>query len=205
MYVQREYYIWYDVINDIYSCIGLRCSFLFFQAEDGIRDWSVTGVQTCALPICDRPIYGEDWFFSLGVISDTTFEARRIPTPIGAQSTKDARSDDMFGRGTQSLFNQNLIVSLSLIKGDTTFRPPDVELRFVPVINFNRTVVDEVRTLNIDPRRGTTRNDGIVAIQELFADIHLRNVSDNYDFDSLRLGIQPFTADFRGLLYIDQP
>src|SRR5438093_5727441 len=25
----------------------------FFQAEDGIRDWSVTGVQTCALPIWD--------------------------------------------------------------------------------------------------------------------------------------------------------
>src|SRR5438093_2906774 len=29
---------------------GLSC-FFFFQAEDGIRDWSVTGVQTCALPI----------------------------------------------------------------------------------------------------------------------------------------------------------
>src|SRR5258706_3016518 len=26
----------------------------FFQAEDGIRDWSVTGVQTCALPIYCR-------------------------------------------------------------------------------------------------------------------------------------------------------
>src|SRR5438093_10194983 len=26
-------------------------SVFFFQAEDGIRDWSVTGVQTCALPI----------------------------------------------------------------------------------------------------------------------------------------------------------
>src|SRR5262249_61221812 len=26
-------------------------AFFFFQAEDGIRDWSVTGVQTCALPI----------------------------------------------------------------------------------------------------------------------------------------------------------
>src|SRR5688572_33152893 len=25
----------------------------FFQAEDGIRDLTVTGVQTCALPICD--------------------------------------------------------------------------------------------------------------------------------------------------------
>src|SRR2546429_6039522 len=26
----------------------------FFQAEDGIRDVAVTGVQTCALPICAR-------------------------------------------------------------------------------------------------------------------------------------------------------
>src|SRR5258707_11195494 len=28
--------------------------FFFFQAEDGIRDIGVTGVQTCALPICKR-------------------------------------------------------------------------------------------------------------------------------------------------------
>src|SRR2546421_4740216 len=28
--------------------------FFFFQAEDGIRDLIVTGVQTCALPICSR-------------------------------------------------------------------------------------------------------------------------------------------------------
>src|SRR5687768_12285361 len=27
----------------------------FFQAEDGIRDVAVTGVQTCALPICSSP------------------------------------------------------------------------------------------------------------------------------------------------------
>src|SRR3989339_1193628 len=33
--------------------------FFFFQAEDGIRDWSVTGVQTCALPIYSFPI--RDW------------------------------------------------------------------------------------------------------------------------------------------------
>src|SRR5258706_6531953 len=30
------------------------CPLFFFQAEDGIRDWSVTGVQTCALPISIR-------------------------------------------------------------------------------------------------------------------------------------------------------
>src|SRR5207245_7877311 len=32
---------------------GYLC--LFFQAEDGIRDATVTGVQTCALPICSSP------------------------------------------------------------------------------------------------------------------------------------------------------
>src|SRR2546430_9807936 len=30
--------------------------FFFFQAEDGIRDLTVTGVQTCALPISDGSI-----------------------------------------------------------------------------------------------------------------------------------------------------
>src|SRR5256885_4391825 len=30
---------------------NLCLSFFFFQAEDGIRDYKVTGVQTCALPI----------------------------------------------------------------------------------------------------------------------------------------------------------
>src|SRR3989454_3230641 len=29
----------------------MLCCFFFFQAEDGIRDYKVTGVQTCALPI----------------------------------------------------------------------------------------------------------------------------------------------------------
>src|SRR5690606_41009206 len=31
-------------------------TFFFFQAEDGIRDFHVTGVQTCALPIWSRPV-----------------------------------------------------------------------------------------------------------------------------------------------------
>src|SRR5699024_11250393 len=33
------------------SLIDCTTSFFFFQAEDGIRDRNVTGVQTCALPI----------------------------------------------------------------------------------------------------------------------------------------------------------
>src|SRR2546426_10602124 len=35
--------------------------FFFFQAEDGIRDYKVTGVQTCALPISET--IGEDFNF----------------------------------------------------------------------------------------------------------------------------------------------
>src|SRR5256885_9366558 len=39
-------------------------TFFFFQAEDGIRDYKVTGVQTCALPICQR-----QWELNLAGIS----------------------------------------------------------------------------------------------------------------------------------------
>src|SRR2546429_5023698 len=34
------------------TCSDKSIDFFFFQAEDGIRDVAVTGVQTCALPIC---------------------------------------------------------------------------------------------------------------------------------------------------------
>src|SRR2546429_33539 len=37
--------------NRAYLWLALAIGFFFFQAEDGIRDVAVTGVQTCALPI----------------------------------------------------------------------------------------------------------------------------------------------------------
>ena len=147
--------------------------------------------------------WGDDWFLNVGVVSDTLFEARRLPTPVGAQSSDRPGSDDIFGHGRQFTFNQNLIVSASIIKGDTTFRPPDYEFRITPVFNFNQSHAEEVHALRVDPREGTTRRDNQVAIQEAFADIHLRNVSDRYDFDSVRVGIQPFISDFRGFIFQD--
>src|SRR5260370_26649255 len=42
--------------------------FFFFQAEDGIRDSSVTGVQTCALPICRPYLWGLGAFGQQGVV-----------------------------------------------------------------------------------------------------------------------------------------
>src|SRR5256886_2455986 len=46
-----------EVKNASWEGRGLvRHRFFFFQAEDGIRDLTVTGVQTCALPIFPEPI-----------------------------------------------------------------------------------------------------------------------------------------------------
>src|SRR3989339_504223 len=47
------------VIFQLWICTGCSCpqlihTFFFFQAEDGIRDLIVTGVQTCALPISSQ-------------------------------------------------------------------------------------------------------------------------------------------------------
>src|SRR5260370_14105359 len=50
----RRAFQWYDgraAGGAGQSCMPSRSLFFFFQAEDGIRDSSVTGVQTCALPI----------------------------------------------------------------------------------------------------------------------------------------------------------
>src|SRR5258706_11274751 len=42
---------WIARKGDNRALLPMSCHLFFFQAEDGIRDWSVTGVQTCALPI----------------------------------------------------------------------------------------------------------------------------------------------------------
>ncbi len=154
----------------------------------------------------DLPISsGSDWFLNLGAVSDTLLEWRRLPTPVPPQASTQPGSVDVFGRGKQSTFAETLIVSASLIKGDTTFRPPDLELRLTPAFNVNRSKAQEDRVLFADPSKGDTRDDNHVALQEAFADVHLRNVSPRYDFDSIRVGIQPFTSDFRGFVFQDVP
>ena len=146
-----------------------------------------------------------DWFLNLGLVSDTLVELRRLPTPVGPQASDRPGSVNVFGQGRQSTLAQTLIASIALIKGNTTFKPPDYEFRIAPAITINRSRVEEVRALRIDPRAGRARNDDDVSLQEAFADVHLRNVSARYDFDSLRAGIQPFISDFRGFLFNDVP
>src|SRR6266853_1033863 len=67
----------------------------FFQAEDGIRDLTVTGVQTCALPICDPE------------------EARRILDPVlermmEAVHRYEGTVNQVMGDGIMALFGAPL-------------------------------------------------------------------------------------------------
>lgn len=156
----------------------------------------------------DLPVlkeYGKDLFFNLGMISDTLFEGRRLTTPVSQAVGIQPGVNDIYGKSTQFSFVQNFILSLSISKGNTTFKPPEFEFKFSPVFNINHNEVQEAGALYADPRKGTNRTDNFLGVQELFLDLHLRNVSDRYDFDSIRVGIQPFISDFRGFLFQDTP
>ncbi|UXI70322.1 hypothetical protein [Tahibacter amnicola] len=151
----------------------------------------------------DKPIRGEDEFLSLTLIADTIVEPRSIPTPVGPQSTTNPGSLDVLGDIDQLILAQTLIFSADYYIGNTTFKPPENEYRATLALNYNRVHTEEVRALQIDPSLGTTRDDAFLGVQELFWDHHLRDVSSRYDFDSFRIGIQPFNSDFRGFLFQD--
>src|SRR2546430_11094302 len=75
------------IIMDVNSIVIARITvvvisfFFFFQAEDGIRDLTVTGVQTCALPICaeDRGDRGSRQ-------PQNQLRRSRRPFPVGSRS-----------------------------------------------------------------------------------------------------------------------
>jgi len=151
----------------------------------------------------DRPVNSNEWFFSINALSDTLLEVREVPTPVGAASTANPGGVDIFGDSDQFFINQNIAAEFVYLKGDTVFRPPDHEFRFTPVLNINYLDLEEVQGVNARASRGTNRTDHHLGIQAAFYDRHLRNVGDRYDFDSIRIGIQPFNSDFRGFLFQD--
>ena len=152
----------------------------------------------------DLPIKGtEDWFLAISAISDTVIEPRSFPIPVSVQTTSRPGSLDIFGRDSSLVLAQTFIVAASLIQGSTAYKPPDLEYRIALAFQDNYVDVPEKRVLYVEPSRKTHRNDAFVGVQEAFIDYHLRNVSDRYDFDSVRVGIQPFSTEFRGFLFQD--
>src|SRR3989440_9600265 len=60
--------------------------FFFFQAEDGIRDLIVTGVQTCALPICHHEERGAEERRAPRVAPDAHAALDQVRPLVGLQA-----------------------------------------------------------------------------------------------------------------------
>ncbi|WP_202393183.1 hypothetical protein [Alteraurantiacibacter buctensis] len=144
------------------------------------------------------------WFFVANAISDTVVEPRTFPIPVGVQTTADPQRLDVFGRPISTVFSQTFIAGFALLKGSTAYAPPAIEYRLTLAYNVNYVDVPERRVLHVEPSKATHRLDHFLGVQEAFVDYHLHHYdTSRFDFISIRAGIQPFQADFRGFLFND--
>jgi hypothetical protein len=150
----------------------------------------------------DAPIFGQDIFLNITAEDFFQFEARKLPTPSGV-STERPNSSEFFGRSNQLFYSNDFSIGIDLFKGETAFKPVDWALRVLGVYNHNYIDVEERNVVNPNPQLGTTREKEFFSLQEAFGEIHLRDLSSNYDFVSMRAGIQPFVSDFRGFIFND--
>jgi hypothetical protein len=150
----------------------------------------------------DYPILGQNTFFVLTGASDALVESRTLPVPSGV-SAAGADSLAFFGRNRQIILRENLFLRLELYHGDTAFKPPDWLLTITPDFNLNHVELRERGLVNPDVRQGTQRTRGDVALQEASFEYHLGNLSQRYDFLSLKFGIFPFNSDFRSFIFND--
>jgi Carboxypeptidase regulatory-like domain len=151
----------------------------------------------------DTPIIGQQTFLNFTAISDTSLEERRVPSTSNISSAQPG-SSDYFGKGEQFALSQTFRFSFDLFHGDTSFRPVDWRIQVTPALNVNDLDVRELGIVNVDVRDGTARLDAHAGLQEAFAEYKIHDLSPNYDFLSVRAGIQSFSSDFRGFLFVDE-
>jgi len=151
----------------------------------------------------DTPIFGQQTFLNITALSDTSLEARRVPQMSNVSSARPG-SSAYFGKGEQFALSQTFRFSFDLFHGDAAFRPVDWRIQLTPAVNVNYVNVRELGTVNVDVRDGTTRLQAQAALQEAFAEYKIRDLSPNYDFLSVRAGIQEFSSDFRGFLFVEE-
>lgn len=151
----------------------------------------------------DEPIFGRQTFLNITATAGTSVEERRVPATSNISSAQPG-SPDFFGRGEQFALDQTFRFSFDLFHGDASFRPVDWRVRITPAVNVNYLNVRELGIVNIDAASGTTRLDAHAGLQEAFVEYKIRDLSPNYDFLSVRAGIQEFSSDFRGFIFVDE-
>jgi hypothetical protein len=151
----------------------------------------------------DYPIRGNKLFMILSAVSTSGVEQRRAPTPSDVSSDEPG-SGEFFGQPEQFAFNETIQLSFELFHGDSTFKPRDWAIKISPTFSVpNYLNARENGVVNIDVRRGTNRTDSHISLEEAFGEVKLWDVNANYDFVSVRAGIQPFVSDFRGFIFSD--
>lgn len=155
----------------------------------------------------DEPIWpeflGQQVFFNFTGSAETFLDGRRVPTPRGVSAAQPG-SAEFFGHGEQLFLDQTLRFTFELFHGDASFKPVDWRIRITPEVSLNYLDVRELGVVSPDVRKGTTRFDTHLGLQEAFVEVKLHDLSPNYDFISARAGIQEFNADFRGFLFVDE-
>ena len=153
----------------------------------------------------DYPIYGQHTFLDITAIANLDFEGRQVPTQTTPfESTERPFSGNFFGR-PNSFFTIDLFsLSFDLFHGDAAFKPPDWRIKLTPTLGVSNFSFSEVAQRSPNVLQGTVQTREVWALQEAFVEYKLADLGPDYDFLSLRAGTQPFNADFRGFLFVDQ-
>jgi hypothetical protein len=166
----------------------------------------------------DYPIIGLHTFLNVTLASESSLDVRRLPVPQDV-SAQYPGSLEFFGRGRLDGFSQNFIFSADLFHGDASFKPVDWRFKVTGIANLNLLRARENGIVNVDVREGKSRLDGFNSIEEVFFEYRLGDTtrlfpflrgkgsvggrSPEFDTTSIRVGIQPFTSDFRGFIFSD--
>lgn len=150
----------------------------------------------------DAPIIGQDIFLNITAENFFQAETRTLPTPSGVSAALP-NSSEFFGRSKQYFWANDVSIGVDLFRGETAFKPIEWAVRILGVYNHNYIDVQENNVVNPNPQEGTTREKEFFSLQEAFVEIHIRDLSNNYDFVSSRFGVQPFVSDFRGFIFND--
>ncbi len=124
-----------------------------------------------------------EWLFRINPVVNTNyitgFETTVVsPDPRGLDSSTGGAPPNPFQTGNPGLVN-----------------PGDIDAFLDPLLN--------TASSDFHNTKATERYEDYVGLQQFFFEIHLLDLSENYDFAALRAGTQIFNADFRGHVFLD--
>ncbi len=145
------------------------------------------------------------WLLRLNAVQNNNWVRTREnnllnPDPRGSDFQDTTRAPNTTGFGSFSGSTGSFNPTITAGSFGSTLNPASS--------GTSGNVLDQLKNQGATPAssnqtRYTYRQKDKLSLQEAFLEIHLRDLSDNYDFISSRFGIQPFSSDFRGFVFSD--